>query len=224
MLKKYFYFIIFGLLALSTSCFAMSQEEEKAIQDWEIVQKSYPQTTKFEKLADKKYHFINTGIGYDGELILKNVIIDKSEYENTKSAEFMVKLEKSDKSFMEEENESYSRWNYKTNTLLLNPKKNTWVLYSDYTDTETTTSCSNSKKQKPVWQEILILAFVMFLVFFLSRILAKRNNQEPQTDFLQEALDSNRELINSNQQLAEVLDKILIQLSEKNDDKKEEKG
>ncbi len=220
MLKKYFYFIIFGLLALSTSCFAMSQEEEKAIQDWEIVQKSYPQTTKFEKLADKKYHFINTGIGYDGELILKNVVIDKSEYENTKSAEFMVKLEKSDKSFMEEENESYSRWNYKTNTLLLNPKTNTWVRYSDYTDTETTTNCSNSKKQKPVWLQLLISAFPILLIvgllYFLGRGSVK--NQENQ---LEHVINSNRELINSNQQLKEVLEKILIQLSKKNDDKKE---
>lgn len=213
--------LIFSIIfSLSTNFLYASEAENKAISDWVNVQKNYPQTTTFEKVDNKTYHFKNEGIGYDGKLYLENVIIDKMQGMDTKSAEFMVRLDVSEEKFYEARNRSYSRWQ-ETNNLLFDKSQSQWVTHRnyDYVENSSYSSCeAKNEKNKDVWSNLWKAAFPILLtigLFWLFLRMAS-SNTKPQYDAV---LESNKDLIKSNEQLIHELKKLTATIQEKEHDK-----
>jgi len=68
-------FLVFAFLWLfgPTAPLHAQQNETTLISAWEQEQKADPATVKFEKLADRKYHFTTKRFPFDGELLIRNV-------------------------------------------------------------------------------------------------------------------------------------------------------
>ena len=70
----------FGLAALLVLRFAPPGSEQKTeaglIGVWEQEQKSDPTTIQFEKTKDRQYHFATKRFPFDGELLIRNVVLE----------------------------------------------------------------------------------------------------------------------------------------------------
>lgn len=207
--------LIISTVFLQSMAFAeFTPEENQAIADWEVVQKEYPQTTRFEKIDERTYQFVNKGIGYDGKLKLENVIIDKATSFDTQSAEFMVKLDVKADTFYQQENYSFSRWT-QTNNLLFDKAALKWVRFNDYDFSQVSGSSScktkNTEKNK-MWQDLFAVLFPIFIFIFIFLLFTR--GKATKTMSFQEQYN---EGIRSNDELTAEIKKLIEVLKDKND-------
>jgi hypothetical protein len=123
-----FTFALFCLFGLAAPLHAQ-KNEATLVSAWEQEQKSDPTTLKFEKLADRKYHFATKRFPFDGELLVRNVSIQEFGGEDdfgAASGTVEVELQNVGEEFHRTFAVSYGQW-ILGNTLSWDAKNQRWL-------------------------------------------------------------------------------------------------
>ena len=114
----HFIFVLACLSGLATPLHAQ-KNEAALISAWEQEQKADPGTVKFEKLADRKYHFATKRFPFDGELLVRNISIQELGGEDgigaPSSGTVEVELQNVKESFYRTYAVSYGNWTARNN-------------------------------------------------------------------------------------------------------------
>ncbi|HTT32984.1 MAG TPA: hypothetical protein VMH48_05235 [Methylomirabilota bacterium] len=130
--------ILLGLATLSiglTTPTALAQKTEAGLlSTWEQAQKSDPNTVKFEKVKDREYHFATKRFPFDGELLVRNVVIEDYPAVNQDGVSMgtvEVELQGVGEEFHRTFAMSYGQWSM-SNTLYWVPKTQKWLTSEQY--------------------------------------------------------------------------------------------
>jgi len=108
--------------------------EASLVAAWEQAQKSDPTATKFEKAKDRQYHFATKRFPFDGELLVRNVVIEDFSAVNENGVSMgtvEVELQGAGEDFHRTFARSYAEWNM-SNTLYWDPKSMQWLTSEQY--------------------------------------------------------------------------------------------
>jgi hypothetical protein len=126
-------FVVFGLAFLyltgMTSTVRAQKNEAGLLAAWEQEQKADPSTTKFEKIGERRYHFVTKRFPFDGDLLVRNVSIQNlAPYEDQAYIMGTVELELQGVSddFHRTFAMSYGQWTI-GNTLYWDAKGQSWL-------------------------------------------------------------------------------------------------
>jgi hypothetical protein len=118
------------LLLASFGASAYGQKTEAGLlAAWEQAQRSDSKTTRFEKLKDREYRFATSRFPFDGQLVVRNLVIDdfpQVETEGISTGTVEVELQGVTQDFYRTFGVSYARWN-QSNTLYWNAKLGQWL-------------------------------------------------------------------------------------------------
>jgi hypothetical protein len=125
--------IIFSVAVLLFAGMAPSASAQKneagLITAWEQEQKSDPNTTKFEKVSDRRYHFATRRFPFDGDFTVRNVSIhdfDGYEEQEFSTGTVEVELQGVSEDFHRTFATSYGPWGI-GNTLYWDSKAQQWL-------------------------------------------------------------------------------------------------
>ncbi len=123
------------LLAGSWASAARAQKTEAGLlAAWEQAQKSDPSTVKFEKIKDRQYHFATKRFPFDGQLLVRNVVIEDYSSVNQNGigmGTVEVELQGATDEFYRTYARSYSQWNA-SNTSYWDPQPQRWLTSAQY--------------------------------------------------------------------------------------------
>jgi hypothetical protein len=163
--------------ALCSPSARAQKSEEGLLAAWEQAQKTDPSTVKFEKVKDRQYHFTTKRFPFDGDLLVRNVVVEDFSAVNQYGISMgtvEVELQGVTDSFYRTYARSYTQWNT-TNTLYWDPKARRWLASERYFQqlrdripTQTVWPVLTSLG----WLSILVLIFGV-LVFTLLRYNGK---------------------------------------------------
>jgi len=127
-----------GLAALLVLRFAPPGSEQKTeaglIAAWEQEQKSDPTTIKFEKTKDRQYHFSTKQFPFDGDLLVRNVVLEDYpgvNQDGISTGTIEVELQGVTDDFHRTFATSYAKWST-GNTLYWDPKAQHWHTQEQY--------------------------------------------------------------------------------------------
>lgn len=128
----------FGLAILLAVRLAPSGSDQKTeaglIAAWEQEQKSDPATIKFEKTKDRQYHFSTKRFPFDGELLVRNVVLEDYPVFNEDGISVgtvEVELQGVTNEFHRTFATSYGKW-LSGNTLHWDSKAQRWLTSEQY--------------------------------------------------------------------------------------------
>ena len=128
----------FGFAALFAAgqapCALAQKSEAGLISVWEQAQKSDLNTIKFEKTKDRQYHFATKRFPFDGELLVRNIVLEDFSAVNQDGISMgtvEVELQGTTEDFHRTFARSYAQWNL-SNTLYWDPKKGQWLTSEQY--------------------------------------------------------------------------------------------
>jgi hypothetical protein len=96
--------------------------------------KNDPSTVKFEKVKDRRYHFAMKHFPFDGDLLVRNVVIEDFSAVNQNGISMgtvEVELQGVTHDFHRTFARSYAQWNM-SNTLYWDPKAQQWLTSETY--------------------------------------------------------------------------------------------
>jgi hypothetical protein len=108
--------------------------EASLIAVWELAQKSDPNTTKFEKIKERQYHFATKRFPFDGDLFVRNVVVEDFSAINQDGISMgtvEVELQGVAEDFHRTFARSYAQWNM-SNTLYWDPRTQQWQTSEQY--------------------------------------------------------------------------------------------
>jgi len=160
---------------------ALAQKTEAGlIAAWEQKQKSDPRTTKFEKIADKKYHFVTTRFPFDGEVDIVDVDVRKpvNGYEELSFSPGTVGVQLAGVSddFLKVHAASYEDW-LNGNTLYWDQKSGSWLKSTQFGDAvrRRATAFSGGSAFLFGYSGLLVvIVVVVLLTLIFSQIRVKR--------------------------------------------------
>lgn len=121
--------LAFFSLAWMTPRARAQKNEAGLIAAWEQEQKADPATTKFEKAAERRYHFVTKRFPFDGDLLVRNVSIQNYgsyEEQGIATGTVEVELQGVSEDFHRTFAMSYGQWSM-GNTLYWDAKDHGWV-------------------------------------------------------------------------------------------------
>jgi hypothetical protein len=128
-------FAVFVLLAVYGAPSARAQGTEAGLlAAWEQSQKADPRTVKFEKVKDRQYHFATKRFPFDGDLFVRNIVIDDYSAVNQHGISMgtiEVELQGATDDFYRTYARSYQQWSV-TNTLYWDPQPRRWLTSEQY--------------------------------------------------------------------------------------------
>jgi hypothetical protein len=127
-----------SLAALLVLRFTPSGSEQKTeaglIAAWEQERKSDPTTIKFEKTKDRQYHFSTKRFPFDGELLVRNVVLEDYpgvNQDGISTGTVEVELQGVTDDFHRTFGTSYAKWST-GNTLYWDPTAQHWLTSEQY--------------------------------------------------------------------------------------------
>jgi len=108
--------------------------EAGLIAAWAQKQKSDPTTIKFEKTKDRQYHFATKRFPFDGELLVRNVVLEDYpgvNQDGISTGTVEVELQGVNEEFHRTFAASYGKW-ISGNTLYWDPKQQHWLTSEQY--------------------------------------------------------------------------------------------
>jgi len=108
--------------------------EAGLITAWEQEQKSDPTTIKFEKTKDRQYHFATKRFPFDGDLLVRNVLLEdypSVNQDGISTGTIEVELQDVTDDFHRTFATSYAKWST-GNTLYWDPKAQHWLTQEQY--------------------------------------------------------------------------------------------
>ncbi|HKW64194.1 MAG TPA: hypothetical protein VJN89_16700 [Candidatus Acidoferrum sp.] len=123
------------LLVFRLAPSASDQKTEAGlIAAWEQEQKSDPTTIKFEKTKDRQYHFVTKRFPFDGELLVRNVVLEDYpgvNQDGIATGTVEVELQGVNDEFHRTFAASYGKW-ITGNTLYWDPEAQHWLTSEQY--------------------------------------------------------------------------------------------
>jgi hypothetical protein len=179
-------FVVFGLgflyLTGMTSTVRAQKNEAGLLAAWEQEQKADPSTTKFEKVGERRYHFVTKRFPFDGDLLVRNVSIQNlGSYGDPAFITGTVELELQGVSedFHRTFAMSYGQWTI-GNTLYWDAKGQSWVT----ADGRMKQAREALPRSRSSWTMLFAegwsfapMAVLFFLVFFLMYSLSRYNRR-----------------------------------------------
>jgi hypothetical protein len=120
--------------ALAIPSARAQRSEEGLLAVWEQAQKNDLSTVKFEKVKDRQYHFATKRFPFDGDLLVRNVVIEDFSAVNQNGISMgtvEVELQGVTDDFHRTFARSYAQWNM-SNTLHWDPKAQQWLTSEKY--------------------------------------------------------------------------------------------
>jgi hypothetical protein len=205
-------YVFAALLAVGWTPRAFAQKTETAlISVWEQAQKSDPGTIKFEKTKDRQYHFATKRFPFDGELLVRNVVLEDFSAINQDGISMgtvEVELQGTTEDFHRTFARSYAQWNL-TNTLYWDPKKGQWLTSEQYFQGVRARIPARIPTQ-PVWSALLgfgwlgVLVIIFGLLFFtLWRYNAKIKVINQRSERMMQISERNGQIAERNAQILE---------------------
>ena len=174
---------------------------------WEQAQKSDPSTTKFEKIKDRQYHFATKRFPFDGDLLVRNVVIEDYSSVNQNGIEMgtvEVELQGATDELYRTYARSYSQWNV-SNTLYWDPQPQRWLTSDQYFQ-----QVRARIPTQAVWPGLmsfgwlaLLIVIVGMLVLSLSRYNSKIKVINQRSERTVQISERNSQIAERNAQLAE---------------------
>jgi cell division protein FtsB len=167
--------LLFSALAILSARAQRSEEGLLAV--WEQAQKNDSSTVKFERVKDRQYHFATKHFPFDGDLLVRNVVIEDFSAVNQNGISMgtvEVELQGVTDDFHRTFARSYAQWNM-SNTLYWDPKAQQWLTSEKYFQqvrTRIPTQAMWPALMGFGWLGILVLIFA-FLFFSLWRYNSK---------------------------------------------------
>jgi hypothetical protein len=159
--------VAFGLAVFLASGWtprALAQKTEVGlIAAWEQAQKADPSTTKFEKIKDRDYHFATKRFPFDGELLVRNVVMEDFpglSQDGNSIGTLEVELQGTTDDFHRTFARSYAQWNM-SNTLYWDPKTTQWQTSERYLQE----ARGRIPMQVGIWPALLGLGWLGVFVF-----------------------------------------------------------
>jgi len=163
--------LAYALLFLGFAAPLQAQKNEATlIAAWEQEQKADPDTIKFEKLADRKYHFATKRFPFDGELLVRNISIPDSGAEEEfgiSSGSVEVELQGVPEDFHRTFAMSYGQWTV-GNTFYWDAKSQRWLT----PEQRAKLARDFFPRSRPLWSILFTEGWlVIFLVILLALLL-----------------------------------------------------
>jgi hypothetical protein len=213
-------FTLAFLCSIIFLCPKASAQKDRAglLAAWEQAQKSDPNTTKFERVADGQYNFATKRFPFDGTLMVRNVSIDDSPaaFNDNQISTGTVEIELQDLpgNFHEIYGTSFAQW-YATNTLYWSGKSGRWLTSREYFQSVRNTLPFN-RSLWPLWSisgwMIVLLAILGFVVFNAWRATRRVAVMSQRNQHVLELSERNSQIAERNMQLAEENNKIFREL------------
>jgi hypothetical protein len=134
MLRSTFFGMASLLIGFTPPAALAQKTDAGLITAWEQAQKSDPSTIKFEKTKDRQYHFATKRFPFDGELLVRNVVVEDFSAVNQDGVSMgtvEVELQGATDDFYRTYARSYTQWNM-SNTLYWDPKLQRWQTSEQY--------------------------------------------------------------------------------------------
>ena len=174
---------------------------------WELAQKSDASTTKFEKIKDRQYHFATKRFPFDGDLLVRNVVIEDYSSVNQNGigmGTVEVELQGATDELYRTYARSYSQWNV-FNTLYWDPQPQRWLTSDQYFQ-----QVRARIPTQAVWPGLmsfgwlaLLIVIVGMLVLSLSRYNSKIKAINQRSERTVQISERNSQIAERNAQLAE---------------------
>ena len=174
---------------------------------WEQAQKSDASTTKFEKIKDRQYHFATRRFPFDGDLLVRNVVIEDYSSVNQNGigmGTVEVELQGATDEFYRTYARSYSQWNL-SNTLYWDPQPQRWLTSDQYFQ-----QVRARIPTQALWPGLmsfgwlaLLIVIVGMLVLSLSRYNSKIKAINQRSERTMQISERNGQIAERNAQLAE---------------------
>lgn len=190
---------------------APSGSDEKTetglIAAWEQQQKSDPTTIKFEKTKDRQYHFSTKRFPFDGELLVRNVVLEDYpgvNQDGISTGTVEVELQGVNEEFHRTFAASYGKW-ITGNTLYWDPKAQHWLTSEQYFQQVRDRIPKQMAWPALVsfgWLGILVVIFG-FLFFSLWRYNSRMKVINQRSDRVMQISERNGQIAERNAQIAE---------------------
>jgi hypothetical protein len=144
------------------------KSQEGLLAAWEQVQKTDPSTIKFEKVKDHEYHFATRRFPFDGDLLVRNVLVEDFSAVNQyriSMGTVEVELQGVTDSFYRTYARSYTQWNA-SNTLYWDRKAQRWLASERYFQ-----QIRDRIPNQAVWPVLMSLGWLGPLVLILAVLL-----------------------------------------------------
>jgi hypothetical protein len=174
---------------------------------WEQAQKSDASTAKFEKIRDRQYHFATRRFPFDGDLLVRNVVIEDYSSVNQNGigmGTVEVELQGATDELYRTYARSYSQWNV-LNTLYWDPQPQRWLTSDQYFQ-----QVRARIPAQAFWPGLisfgwlaLLIVIVGMLVLSLSRYNSKIKAINQRSERTMQISERNGQIAERNAQLAE---------------------
>jgi hypothetical protein len=167
---------------------------------WEQAQKSDPGTLKFEKMKDRQYHFATKRFPFDGDLLLRNAVVEDFSAGNQDGISMgtvEVELQGATDSFYRTYARSYAQWNT-TNTLYWEPKTQQWLTSEKYFQQVRT-----RLPVQAVWPALMGFGWLGILVFILVVLLFSLSRYNGKLKVINQRSERTLQISERNGQIAE---------------------
>lgn len=197
-----------ALLVFRLAPSGSDQKTEAAlVAAWEQEQKSDPTTIKFEKTKDRQYHFSTKRFPFDGELIVRNVVLEDYpgvNQDGISTGTVEVELQGVNEEFHRTFAASYGKW-ITGNTLYWDPKAQHWLTSEQYFQQVRERIPKQMAWPALVsfgWLGILVVIFG-FLFFSLWRYNSRMKVINQRSDRVMQISERNGQIAERNAQIAE---------------------
>ncbi|HYL84775.1 MAG TPA: hypothetical protein VE263_11115 [Candidatus Angelobacter sp.] len=132
---------------------------------WEQQQKSDASTAKFEKVKDRQYHFATKRFPFDGNLLVRNVLIEDNSAINQYGiamGTIEIELQGTSDDFYRTYARSYAQWNL-SNTLYWDPQSQRWLTSDQYFQ-----QVRSRIPTQAIWPALMGFGWLGFLVLILG--------------------------------------------------------
>ena len=188
---------------------AQAQKTEAGLLSvWEQVQKSDSSTIKFEKTRDREYHFATKRFPFDGQLLVRNVVIEDFSAVNQDGVSMgtvEVELQGAGEDFHRTFARSYAQWNM-SNTLYWEPKSQQWLTSDQY--------FQQVRARIPVqaaWPALVGFGWLGFLIFIAALLVFSLWRYNSKIKVINQRSERTMQISERNGQIAERNAQILEQ-------------
>src|SRR5690242_8564775 len=193
-----------SLAVLFTSRFTAPDPEQKTeaglITTWEQEQKSDPTTIKFEKTKDRQYHFSTKRFPFDGELLVRNVVLEDYpgvNQDGISTGTVEVELQGVNEEFHRTFAASYGKW-ITGNTLYWDPKAQHWLTSEQYFQ-----QVRDRIPRQTAWPALISFGWIGILLVIFGTLFFSLSRNQKRMKVISQRNERSLQISERNGQLAE---------------------
>lgn len=174
--------------------------EAGLIAAWEQEQKSDPTTIKFEKTKDRQYHFSTKRFPFDGELLVRNVVLEDYpgvNQDGISTGTVEVELQGVNEEFHRTFAASYGKW-ITGNTLYWDPKAQHWLTSEQYFQ-----QVRDRIPRQTAWPALISFGWIGILLVIFGTLFFSLSRNQKRMKVISQRSERSLQISERNGQLAE---------------------